>query len=180
MLSFTAQLQNESVIINWSATNENDLNNYVVQKSSNGSSWNDIHTVIPGAAVINNYFITDADKNVSAVYYRLKQLQRTGQPLYSKVLKLGPGNAGAGNITNSTVIKETVALQLTATANYSYLVEIYTVNGSRIKQQQVAVYTGFNAASVDMSAYTGIGLYILTVRNSRGTLLHHSKLIKNQ
>ena len=179
MLSFTAQAKNESVLINWAATNEQDLNNYLVQKSNNGLDWTDIRTVPRGDAAVNNYFITDPAKNAAVVYYRLKQVQRTGQPLYSKVLKLRPGIAGSGNIVNNNIVREVVNMQITAPSNDNYTIEVFTVNGSKIKQQQLPVYAGFNAVSVAMPATAASGLYVLTVKNNRGEFLYQSKLIKN-
>ena len=179
LISFTAQSKNESVILNWSATNENDLAYYIVQKSSNGINWTDIRTVMPGAAATNNYFITDADKNASVAWYRLKQTERTGQPVYSKALKVNPGAVSAGSITNNTIIKDAVNMQITAAANDTYLVEVYAVNGSKIKQQQLAVNAGLTTASVTIPAAAANGLYVLTVKNNRGELIHQSKLIRN-
>jgi len=179
MVSFTAQAANESVVLKWSASNENDLKYYIVQKSSNGTTWKDIHTVMPGASATNNYFITDAEKNTSVTYYRLKQIERTGQPVYSKVLKLNPGAVTTTSITNNTMVKDAVTMQINTLVNDTYNVEVYAMNGSKIKQQQLTVYAGFNTASIDMPAAAGNGLYVLTVKNSRGELIHHSKLVKN-
>jgi len=179
LLAFTGQVKNDEVSLNWSATNENDLKYYVVQKSINGSNWSDLETIMPGASATNHYFVTDAGKNGPVVYYRLRQIQRNGQPLYSKVLKINTGNAAAGTITHNTIVKEAITLQIAATANDTYIAELYAVNGSKIKQQQLSVYAGYNSASVDMPATAGAGLYILTVKNNRGELLHQSKLIKN-
>jgi len=178
IISFTAQPANGTVALNWSATNENDLNHYVVQKSSNGITWKDIQSVTPGVLPANNYFITDPEKNTSAIYYRLKQIERTGQAVYSKIVKLNSG-ASSGSITHNTMVKDAVNMQLTALVNDMYKVEVYTISGSKIKQQQVAVYAGFNTASVNMPAVAGNGLYVLTVKNSLGELIHQSKLVKN-
>jgi hypothetical protein len=178
MMSFTAQPKNESVALNWSATNENDLKYYVVQKSTNGSNWKDIHTVMPGVSATNNYFITDAEKNTCITYYRLKQIERTGQAVYSKILKVS-GDASTGSVTNNTMVKDAVNMQVTALVNDTYQVEVYAMNGSKIKQQQIAVYAGYNTASVNIPAAASNGLYVLTVKNSRGELIHQSKLVKN-
>ncbi len=179
MISFSAQSKNQSVAINWSATNENDLKYYVVQKSSNGSKWNDIRTVMPGATATNNYFVTDAEENAGVVYYRIKQIDRNAHTIYSKMLTVRAGNISNGSITNNTVVKDAINLQITATDNDSYQVAVYTVNGGKIKQQQLAVSAGFSNALVDMPAMAANGLYVLTVTNNRGQIIHHSKLIKN-
>jgi hypothetical protein len=182
MISFTAQPKDDAVVLNWTATNENDLKYYVVQKSSNGSSsWNDLRTVMPGSGVsaTNNYFITDAGKNIGVTYYRLKEIVKNGQTVYSKILKVNAGTLSTSNITNNTVIKDAVTMQISSLVNDNYNVELYAVNGAKIKQQQVAVFAGFNSALVDMPGSASNGLYILTVKNSHGELIYHSKLIRN-
>jgi len=177
--SFAVDPQHENVSIRWSATNENDLQYYVVQKSINGANWQDVRTVLPGNAVTNNYFITDPGTNTSVGYYRLKQVTRAGNAVYSKVLKVNAGT-GKDGISNTTLVKDAVAMQVNATVNDTYNVELFAINGTKIKQQQVAVYTGFNTISVELPVASANGLYVLTVTNTRGELIHHSKLIKNQ
>ncbi|MEP6747409.1 MAG: T9SS type A sorting domain-containing protein [Bacteroidota bacterium] len=179
MISFTAQQNSESVSLKWSATNEKDLTYYVVQKSDNGSSWKDIQNVMPGISATNNYFITDAGKTTAATYYRLKQIERNGQAVYSKVLKVSMGNINAGTITNNTVVKDAINLQIASLTNDIYNVQVFAVNGVKIKQQQIAIVAGFNTVSVDMPAVSGNGLYVLTVMNNRGEIIHHSKFVKN-
>jgi hypothetical protein len=179
LISFTARSENQSVALNWSATSENDLKYYIVQKSADGNTWKDIHTVMPGMSASNNYFITDNEKNTSITYYRLKQVERTGQPVYSKVLKVNQGGINTGSITNNTMIKDAVNIQLTALANDNYTIALYAMNGSKIKQQQLAVTAGFNTVSVDMPVAATSGLYVLTIKNNHGELIYHSKLVKN-
>jgi len=82
-------------------------------------------------------------------------------------------------ISNTTLIKDALVMQATATINDTYNVELFSINGTKIKQQQVAVYSGSNSISIDMPAASANGLYVLTVSNMRGELIHHSKLVKN-
>ena len=179
LISFSAQPKNESVELNWLATNENDLQYYIVQKSNNGINWNDIQKVNKGIASTNNYFITDAGKNNAVVYYRLKQVQRTGQPLYSKVVTINPAGYNPGSITNNTVIKDLVTMQITSATNDNYIAEVYTANGSMVKQQSLKVPAGVTIATIDIPSTLASGLYILTVKNNRGMIIHQSKFIKN-
>lgn len=179
MTSFTAQSKNQSVSINWSATNENDLKYYTVQKSVNGTQWTDLRTVMPGASASNTYFITDAAASTAVVYYRIKQTDRNGHAIYSKALIVRSGNINNGSITNNTVVTDAINMQINAVENDTYSVEVYAMNGSKVKQQQLSVSAGFNSTTVDMPSISGNGLYVLTVKNKRGETIHHSKLIKN-
>ncbi|MEP7278641.1 MAG: T9SS type A sorting domain-containing protein [Bacteroidota bacterium] len=178
MTSFSAQPKNGSVLLNWSATNENDLTNYTVQKSTNGSSWKDIQTVKPGFAATNTYFVTDNEKNTGVGFYRIKQTIRTGQIVYSAIIKVSPGGF-TGSITSNTLIKNAIDIQINAAAIDRYQVEVYAMNGSRVKQQQLAISAGFNTVTVEMPPAISNGLYVLTVKNSRGELIHHARLVRN-
>lgn len=179
MISFSAQPVNETVLLRWTATNENDLTYYVLQKSSDGNSWKDIRTVMPRKAATNNYLVTDAEKNTGTTYYRLKEMQRTGQAGYSKTLTIRSVNNALAFISNNTLVKEVVNMQITSTVNDNYTIELFAMNGSKIKQQQVAVYTGTNTAAIDMPASAPNGLFIMTVKNNRGEQVYHSKLVRN-
>src|SRR6478735_2180539 len=88
LLSFNAQSKNESILLNWGASTENDLKYYTVQKSTNGVNWKDINTIMPGSSSVNNYYFTDNEKNSGVVYYRLKETQRNETVIYSKILKV--------------------------------------------------------------------------------------------
>jgi hypothetical protein len=176
--SFAAQAQHDNVTIRWSGSNENDLKYYIVQKSTHGNSWQDMRTILPGNAAANNYLITDAGETATVVYYRLKQVSRTGSVVYSNVLKVNAGT-GKDGISNATLGKNAVTMQVNTTVNDTYNVQLFAVNGTRIKQQQFSVYAGVNTLSVEMPAIAPNGLYVLSVTNTRGELLHHSKLVKN-
>ena len=179
LISFTAQSKSNTTLLNWSATNENDLQYYVVQKTTNGTLWKDVKKVMPGIAITDNYFITDEDGNTAVTYYRLKQVQRTGQPVYSKMVKVNPAVASGGNITNNTVVKDAVHLQITAAGTDIYRAEVYTMNGNKIKQQQLNVYAGFNTATIELPAGTRNGMYVLSIKNGSGQQIHQSKLMVN-
>ena len=42
LLSFSAQSQTNGVILNWTATNEQEIKNYTVQKSTDGKNWKSV------------------------------------------------------------------------------------------------------------------------------------------
>ena len=179
LINFTAQCKNNTTLLNWSATNENDLQYYIVQKTTNGALWKDVKKVMPGNAITDNYFITDEDANTVVTYYRLKQVQRTGQPVYSKMVKVNPTATSGSSITNNTVVKDAVHLQISATGAETYSAEVYTMNGNKIKQQQISVYAGFNTATIELPAGVRNGMYVLSIKNSNGQQIHQSKLMVN-
>lgn len=179
LLSFNAQSKNESILLNWAASTENDLKYYTVQKSTNGISWKDINTVMPGSLGVNNYYITDNEKNSGVVYYRLKEIQRNGTVIYSKILKINTASSLNNNITQNTLVNSSVNFQISSIGSDTYNFEVYAMNGSRVKQQQQKVFAGFNTASIELPSSITAGMYIVTVKNASGKLIYQSKMIRN-
>jgi hypothetical protein len=179
LVSFTARSEKNAVFINWQATYENDLAYYIVEKSSDGTNWNDLKTVMVATDVTNNYFVTDAEKNAPVVYYRLKEMNKNGQSVYSSVVQINISATITVSITNNTMVKDTINMQINATAEDNYNVEVFAINGAKIKQQQLAITAGYNSLVVTIPASAGNGLYVLSVKNNRGEIIYHSKLVKN-
>ena len=177
IISFSAQSQQNAVSLRWSASNETDLKHYIIQKSSNGINWQDVHTILPGNAATNNYFFNDAGAKSSLAYYRLKQITRAGNAVYSKTLKAG---AAADNATtaNTSFVNNAVTMQISAATSDRYTVSLFAINGMQVKKQQAAVTAGLNTVEMELPASLAKGLYVITVTNNRGELLYHSKLVK--
>ncbi len=177
LMNFTARNNKGTTLLNWSATNENDLQYYVLQKSVDGSNWKDVKKIMPGAAVTDNYFVNDEEKNTGITYYRLKQVQRNGQPVYSTLVKINANDYNEATITHNSFSHGSVNLQITATKPDSYRAEIYNISGSKLKQQLINVNTGYNSAIVNMPAGLANGIYLLSIRNTSGQQIHQSKII---
>jgi hypothetical protein len=77
------------VIVSWSTASEHNTLNYVVERSEDGMSWNEVQTV--AAAVNSNsvldYAIEDAGAARGLKYYRLIQTDQDGaQKIYGPVM----------------------------------------------------------------------------------------------
>jgi hypothetical protein len=89
LISLGAQCANENVIVSWSTASEHNTLNFIVERSENGSNWNEVQTV---AAAVNsntvlNYAIEDAGAARGLKYYRLIQTDQDGvQKVYGPVM----------------------------------------------------------------------------------------------
>jgi hypothetical protein len=89
LISLGAQCANDNVIVSWSTASEHNTLNYVVERSEDGMSWNEVQTV--AAAVNSNtvldYAIEDAGAARGLKYYRLIQTDQDGaQKIYGPVM----------------------------------------------------------------------------------------------
>lgn len=79
-LQFDAQKSGTGAILNWSTTAEVNNQGFIIQRSFNGTSFDSIgftpsRSVNGGGA---SYQFTDVNPGVTAVYYRLKQIDNSG------------------------------------------------------------------------------------------------------
>jgi hypothetical protein len=90
LASFTSTYnkRNNRIDLNWETTLEQGLQNFIIEKSSNGTDWKAIGTVkSSGITNGSNYFFAD-DKLSSTpkLYYRLKMVNEDGSAQYSGII----------------------------------------------------------------------------------------------
>jgi hypothetical protein len=179
LITFTADPQKETVVLKWSATNEENLASYSVQKSTDGNSWKNISTVAAGLSKDgNDYLVTDVEKNQTTVYYRLKQTATNGVSTYSKTIKVSYKAGAHVSINHNTVINNDIRFQISTSQSDDYTFNIYSVAGRNISQTENKIYAGANNFVIVLP-HLSQGVYILAIKNKDGQLLYDSKLVKN-
>jgi hypothetical protein len=91
ILSFSGASVNGKVILNWNTGQEENMDRYEVERSTDGLTYKNIGSVSADGNDINNYSFTDhAPKPVG--YYRLKELEKNGSFAYSSVITVKNDN----------------------------------------------------------------------------------------
>jgi membrane-bound inhibitor of C-type lysozyme len=83
-----ATLRGNETLVSWKVSNEQDVRNYEVQHSKDGTNFNTIGSVDYNAGITGNYNYTHASPVDGVNYYRIKQVDNDGHYLYSKVVKV--------------------------------------------------------------------------------------------
>jgi hypothetical protein len=85
LISVNAVKDRSNVLLTWQTTNEENLKNYIVEKSIDANVFNQEAVVIANNIGINNYTVTDMNPANGVNYYRLKQIDVDGKFTYSGV-----------------------------------------------------------------------------------------------
>jgi hypothetical protein len=94
-LSFTAQLYNKSVQLQWSFTSNGDEDGYVLERSIDGIQFSPIEN---GNIIFANHTITkttydnNLPPNINHIYYRLKIVDKIGNAQLSNIIKVKMSN----------------------------------------------------------------------------------------
>jgi hypothetical protein len=124
-LSFDATVNNKAVLLQW-ITEEEQVNHYIIQVSSDGNNWKDEAMVFAGS---KTYSYTD---HSGSSYYRIVSVDNSGSLDYSRIIRISQqsNKLQLEVYPNPVVSSATVSLQAGNTAKIS----LYSISGVLLKQ----------------------------------------------
>lgn len=136
-LSFTAVKQpNGTVLLKWSTASEAGSKDYVIQRSTNGTDWENLGIVDAAGNTQNESHYSFEDKAANNVnyHYRLEQRDLDGKSSYSKIATVRAGGNRLLNINPNPVVNGTATLVLNKAAE----VTIYNSTGIVVLKRKFA------------------------------------------
>ena len=167
--SFVATSNNNTIQTNWQTATELNTSHFIIQHSTDGSSYKDIGIVKAIGSGANSYAFTDKHPANGINYYRLQSVDKDGSSSYSKVVS-------AQFTVNSN--------QLTVYPNPAK--EAVTINGSHIASVQVIDNMGRVVKVVSLKDATNptlsisslaAGVYHLRIQTSDGSVSGNQLII---
>jgi glucose/arabinose dehydrogenase len=169
LLSFTATRTNPGVEISWQTAGEQDLLQFEVEYSPDGTNFQNIGNVpATNSSTGATYQLEHTISFTSTIYYRLKILSNSGHFEYSNVISLNPAppnNPIDVFIYPSLITNGIMVVHLDTPFNQ---VELISVNGSIVLKQDISGLTGRIDIPVPAIA---TGLYIARFKNNQETHL---------
>ncbi|MFZ1306837.1 MAG: endonuclease [Ferruginibacter sp.] len=162
IIDFTAQKNNESVLLKWYATAETNFKKYEIERSTDGSGFYKIGGVA-GRNLANYAFTDNYLPNANTVFYRLKMIDIDGQFSNSKIVSVRIANnfSNAQVYPNPTKDKLVVKLQQALTENSQLI--IADLSGRIVMLQQV---TG-GQKNIDLTvSHLQPGRYFIKISNA--------------
>ncbi|HTI92535.1 MAG TPA: hypothetical protein VL727_18195, partial [Puia sp.] len=96
LIFFTAAItENHSVVLRWATSSEDQSDYFEVQRSTNGTTWQSRKKIAAAGSSAStiDYNTSDAtDGMTGALYYRLKEVDRDGNSVYSTIQKVTFGS----------------------------------------------------------------------------------------
>ncbi|MCB9055427.1 MAG: PQQ-dependent sugar dehydrogenase [Chitinophagales bacterium] len=171
LITFNGSLQpNNTVLLKWRTENEDDLANYVVERSTDEREFTAIGDVIArGTTGVSDYDFIDANASslsVSVLYYRIRMIDRDGAFRYSNIVPIVLRNlTGTINVSPNPV-KHEALIQIntskTGTVNWS----LVDKTGRVLLRSSYTLNQGStNMFTINMDKYAA-GVYFLNVIGS--------------
>lgn len=178
-LSFHAQVQNNNTVkISWTATEENNMPVYEVQRSTNAREWEALALITgKGQSGIHSYEYLDREPLNGKSYYRLRIIGNGGPIKYSEVksvqiadinpeIKLGPNPA-----------KDYVKLAVFSRLDSKIDVRIMKSGGEVLFRNSYPVTAGNNKLEIPLENIAS-GMYIVRVVSAGGETVNQKLIIK--
>jgi hypothetical protein len=167
LLSFTGNLNEHSVLLNWSINNNQDALYFQIERSTDNINYTSLSKQ-PGSDKpgTENYNGEDPlDKTNSPVlFYRLKIVEKNGHIIYSRTIAINrTKNLDAGFSIMPNPVKSEYALLLKTNKSQEVSVAIYDARGELVQTFKTSVAKGATLLPMSNPAWRLKGIYIIRV-----------------
>lgn len=171
---FTAQKNNESVVLKWYATFETNFKKFEIERSLDGANFYKIGEV--AGSNLANYSFTDNNlPKANTIFYRLKMIDIDAKFSNSKIVSLRIANNFSNALVYPNPAKEKLVLKLPQALTANSQLVIADLSGRIIMQQQV---TG-GQRNIDLTVrQLPAGRYFIKISNASELINQSFVIIK--
>jgi hypothetical protein len=165
ILSVNAISENSFNNISWTTTNESSAKTFFVQKSSDAVHWINASQAIStnDNSQTNNYSWNDYATSASIIYYRILQINKDDENVYSSIVTLKNGNEAQLVIFPNPV--SSMLFIHSGNAKMIASVNLFGSDGKQITLSQNLNTTNYNLNTSSLSK----GSYLITIEFADGT-----------
>lgn len=166
LTQFTGKVTNHRASLSWATQKEENTDRFEVEYSRQGNSFSTIGTVKAVGNGAHNYNFTDIDHVNAVNFYRLKMIDKDGQTLYSKIIRINDQTDNAAAATLQLYPNPvTDQLYIQSTLQLPYQLTVYNNIGQAVLQQKV-----YAAPSAINCSALGVGTYHMLVQSADGQI----------
>ncbi len=173
LLSFSASLNNNSVLLNWVSENEQNFDHYEIERKS-ANSYGSFEKVGNKTALNNtgrnSYSFPDNITSLSdnIFYYRLKMVDADGKFNYTQVIlvrKDGKNITGIKINPNPVSERADATLRFNASSNANVSIKVMDMAGRIMFEQRNRITQGTNSITIANIHKLQSGIYLLQMSN---------------
>jgi hypothetical protein len=182
-ITFSGALKNNIVDLNWSVTQNQDIQYFTIERSADGVHFTLADTVNNQSFMLRyaTYKTTDNVSGLrsSYVYYRIKVSARNGAVQYSKIIRVALTAGSAYEITlQPNPVRDQLQINIHSNEDRNVEVLIYTITGQLVKTMNSRVKKG--DATITLADLRGWakGVYTVKVLSGKDMFVDRMVLIK--
>ncbi len=168
--NFSGTIINKKAQLNWSVLNNNEINYFEIESSSDGIHFTGGQKINSSALDVSNMsykFLDDLQQKKSdLIFYRLKMIHYDDQVSYSKIIRLSLNENWNINIFPNPVI-DNMQMSITVPANENIEITIYDASGRLMRKMYTNVLKGNSKISLSDFQSWPTGIYSLKVLSGK-------------
>lgn len=183
IITFKAVLLGQSVQLDWTAMCRQEVDYFIVQRSSDKVSFTDI-VVVNGKPVLNEIDAYHGNDDISTIkpdiiYYRLKAVMQSGETSVSNIISVRRDNR-KGNIVQIFPNPVNDQLQVSINAATSFTTQIYILdgNGKPVKKYAENILPGNNIFTYSETRNLPNGVYYLRLNLGEQLIIQKFSVLK--
>ncbi len=169
--TFSGQLNNKMVQLNWKTTSEQNSAYFDVTRSADGTTFSPVGRLnaAGNSTDTRTYTFTDVSPKTGLNYYRLQQVDIDGSSSLSDIVLVNNSVAGKGLAVYNIHAVGTAAVKMQVNADFaaSAAVNIFSVAGKLLTSKAVNLLKGTNTVVVPFHGAAGI--YVVSVYTYQST-----------
>lgn len=177
-ITLTATANTFGTALGWNVTQEQDVADYVAEKSTDARTFTSFQTVMAkGNAAERNYTAEDKDAAGKETYYRVKVNFTNGTHVYSNIVRV----TRTADISATTLVYPNPfhsSLNVRVNTDGQVLVRLTDIAGRVISNQTVTNKAG-EAINIPVAEGLANGTYFLQVFGADQSLIASKTLVKN-
>jgi poly(3-hydroxybutyrate) depolymerase len=181
LLDFTGKPDNDIVNLYWNTAAEYNVKKIVVERSSDGVSFNRLTEVIPkgSSSTGASYTSTDYYPFPGISFYRLKIIDADGSIGYSKTISIQMAKKDF-SVTQlyPNPVKDLLYVQVQSGKFQAVQLFVFDMTGKQLLTKTINLKEGVNDTNIPFANF-GSGLYIIKYVNAAGNSLGSFKIVKD-
>jgi len=158
----------KDIAVQWNVSNELNVKQYHIQKSTDGAHFESIGTVAAqgNGQQEKTYQFTDVNAVAGANYFRIQSEDKDGKTQYSSIVKVNMNNIkGAIQLYNNPVTDNAIKVSLTNMQKGNYSVRLLNSAGQLIKADKITHLGGSAVHTIKPDQILAQGIYHLEISN---------------
>lgn len=161
---FSARKSGTKNLLEWTTSNEDDVEYFEVQRSMEGRDFKAIGKVLAkGMSIVQHYFFTDYEPLKTVNFYRLKMIDRDGNFTFSPIRKINSQLVFDVNVYPNPV-KNNLYIYTTCEWSTNVIIDIVNAEGKIVMQQKMTLAEGADVKTLNIASLA-TGNYFIKFRN---------------
>ncbi|WP_167856233.1 T9SS type A sorting domain-containing protein [Hymenobacter metallicola] len=155
LVSFTAKMRDNSVVLNWATASENNNRGFEVQRSADAKNFTTVlyKEGAGNATTRTSYEAVDTKPLAGVSYYRLKQIDNDGTVSYSKAVVVKAKLTDVSVYPNPTKGSDVVTIALPSGSTEGMAVRITDLTGRLIREARLGSQGELNVRDLEAGTY---------------------------